>query len=94
MEYNAGIQQEAYSTEWARIGNASVHYKITDQLELFSEYFAQYHAGEGPQHNLGGGAAYQLNNFIAFFAMAGSTVNYQQANHYYNGGVAFRLPKL
>ncbi len=92
LEYNAGIQQEAYSTQWAWIGNASLHYKLTDQLEIFTEYFAQYQSGENPQHNVGGGLAYQLNNNIEFFAMAGGTVDYAESNHYYNGGIAFRLP--
>ncbi len=92
LEYNVGVQQQAYSTQWAWIGNTSVHYKLVEQLEVFAEYFAQYQNKENPQHNLGGGLAYQLNNYLELFAMAGGTVNYEQSNHYINGGVAFRLP--
>ncbi len=92
LEYNAGIQQEAYGSQWAWIGNASLHYKLIDQLELFTEYFAQYRQGDNPQHNVGGGAAYQLNNYIEFFVMAGGTVDYAESNHYFNGGVAFKMP--
>jgi hypothetical protein len=92
LEYNTGIQQEAFSTQWAWMGNAAIHYKLVDPLELFIEYFAQYQHGESPQHNAGYGVAYQLNNYIEFFIMAGSTVDYDESNHYINGGVAFRMP--
>jgi hypothetical protein len=92
FDYNAGIQQEAFSTEWVWLGNVSVHYKLVEQLEFFTEYFAQYQHGNNPQHNLGAGAAYQLNNFMEFFIMAGGTIDYAESNHYFNGGVAFRIP--
>ncbi len=92
LEYNAGIQQEAFSTQWAWVGNASLHYKLSDQLELFTEYFAQYKSSDNPQHNLGAGVAYQLNNYFQFFAMAGGTVDYAESNRYFNVGVAFRIP--
>ncbi|MEO5999381.1 MAG: transporter [Chitinophagaceae bacterium] len=92
LDYNAGIQQEAFSTRWAWVGNASLHCKLLENWELFTEYFAQYQHGEGPQHNLGGGIACQVNNYIEVFAMAGGTVNYDASNHYFNSGVAFKIP--
>lgn len=92
LEYNAGLQQEAYSMQWAYILNAAIHYQEVDQLEIFSEYFAQYHPSDNSQHNVGAGLAYQLNNYVEVFAMAGGTVNYAESNHYINAGVAFKLP--
>jgi hypothetical protein len=92
LEYNAGIQQEAYSTDWAWMGNTAIHYQLSDHVELFAEYFAQYQSGEDPQHNVGAGIAYQVNNFIEFFGMAGGTVNYAESNRYVNVGFAFRRP--
>ncbi len=92
LDYNTGVQQEAYSTEWAWIANTSLHYKVLDQLELFTEYFAQYQHLQNPQHNIGGGMAYQVNNYLQCFFMAGGTVNYAEANHYFNGGIAIRRP--
>ena len=92
LEYNVGGQQEAYSTDWVVFVNASMHYKLTDQLELFTEYFSQLQPGETPQHNLGGGVSYQLNNYFEFYVSSGGTIHYDEANHFYSGGVAMRLP--
>jgi hypothetical protein len=30
-----GIQQEAYSSDWVYLANASLHYKIIDPFEIF-----------------------------------------------------------
>ena len=92
LEYNAGIQQEAYSSEWFWLVNASLHYKIIEKLEIFTEYYAQYINHEQPSHNLGGGIAYQLNNILEFYLSTGSTIYDEDQNHFFNGGVAFRLP--
>jgi len=90
LEYNAGIQQEVYSADWVWLANGSLHYKIVDPLEAFVEYYAQYKAGELPQHNVGGGFAYQLGNQVEFYVSGGSTVNYDEYNYFFSGGIAFR----
>lgn len=93
LEYNAGIQQEAYGTAWAWLANGSLHYKITDPLEVNIEYYAQYQVNELPQHNLGAGIAYQLGKYVEVYVSAGSTIFYSEANHFINTGVAVRLPE-
>lgn len=90
LEYNAGLQQEAFSADWYWLANVSLHYKIADPLEVFTEYFAQYRAGEDPQNNLGGGIAYQLGQHIELYAAGGRTVNYQPYNYFASTGIAFR----
>ena len=92
LEYNGGIQQEAYSSEWFWLLNASLHYRMFQRLEIFTEYYSQYINHKQPQHNVGGGLAYQLNNMIEFYASTGSTIYDKDQNHFFNGGVAFRLP--
>ena len=92
LEYNVGGQQEAYSADWVAFTNASLHYKLTEQLEVFTEYYAQFQSGEAPQHNIGGGVSFQLNNMLEFYVYKGSTVYYESTNDFYNGGVAIHIP--
>lgn len=92
LEYNIGAQQEAYSTDWVAIANGSVHYKIFQQLELFTEYYAQYRPGKQPQHNIGGGVAYELGDMWEVYFSTGSAVYSDNPNHYFDSGIAFRLP--
>jgi hypothetical protein len=92
LEYNIGGQQEAYSTSWFMVVNASLHYKLLEKLELYTEYYSQYQPGSGPQHNIGGGAAYEIGHAIEVYASAGGSILRSPANHYFQSGVAFRLP--
>ncbi len=92
FEYNLGVQQEAFSTKWNYIGNGSLHYKIADPLEVFIEYYAQFKNGEEPDHNLGGGLAYQIGQSVELYLSSGTRIISSERNHFYAGGVAFRLP--
>lgn len=91
LEYNVGLQQEAFSPDWLWMANTSVHYKLTDAFEIFGEYYAQYKAGEDPIHNLGAGATYQLNNMVEVYLVGGTTIVYKDYSRFASGGVAFRL---
>jgi Putative MetA-pathway of phenol degradation len=91
LDYNAGAQQTAYGNSWAAVLNASVHYKMTDPLEIFGEYFAQYEPLEDPQHNLGGGISYVVNSWLALFVSGGSTIFSADGNYYFSGGAAVKL---
>jgi hypothetical protein len=91
LQYNPGIMQEAFSKEWLSFFNASLHYMAGEKTEVFLEYYGQYQAGKDPQHNAGLGASYQLNNFLEFFGVAGTTLNYNSYNLYLSGGLAMRL---
>jgi hypothetical protein len=93
LEYNVGIQQEAYSSEWFWLVNASVHYKVFEKLEIFTEYYAQYINRQAPQHNVGGGLAYQAGRSVEFYLSGGGTLDSDESNHFFNGGIAFRLPR-
>ena len=93
LEYNWGIQQEAYSANWVWTGNVSLHYKIVKPLEVFTEYYAQYDKGSPPQHNVGGGLAYQINKALEVYVAGGSTVHYEESNYFMNGGLAVRFAK-
>lgn len=90
LEYNGGAQQEAYSSEWVWILNGSVHYKLAKPLEIFVEYYAQFESTQDPQHNLGGGLAYQINNQFEVYASGGSSVDYINHNYFFSAGCAFR----
>jgi hypothetical protein len=91
LDYNVGLQQEPESTEWVWLGATSLHYKVTEHWEVFGEYFAQYQGGEEPQHNVGLGIAWQLNNHFELYGAAGSSVNYTEYNRFVNAGLAVRL---
>lgn len=90
LEYNGGIQQELYSNQWVWLVNASLHYKVTRPLELFMEYYAQYQVKALPQHNLGGGLAYQIGELAEVYVSGGSTIDYGDYNYFFSGGIAFR----
>ncbi len=92
LEYNAGIQQEAFSADWVWLANASAHYKIADPFEIFVEYYAQYQPAEDPKHNLGGGLAYQINDMFEVYAACGSTIDHEDYNRFVSGGIALRVP--
>lgn len=92
LEYNAGVQQEAFGTNWSWLANASLHYKLLQPLEVFVEYYAQYQQLEAPQHNAGGGVAWQINDMLEVYVAGGSTVHYEEPNWFTNGGIAVRFP--
>lgn len=89
--YNIGLQQEVYGKDWAGLGNLSVHYSVSDRLETFAEYFAQFQQGELPQHNLCGGFSCQLCKTIAVYLSGGSTVYYEHSNRFLTAGIAALL---
>lgn len=91
LEYNAGLQQEAFGPRWFWLGNVSLHYEIRENLEVFLEYFAQYQRQEEPVHNAGGGIAWQAGPNWEFFLSGGSTLRYQAANYFGMTGLACRL---
>lgn len=90
LEYNGGAQQEAYSAAWVGLANASLHYKIVESVEVFGEYFAQFQPGEDPQHNVGGGIAWQCGAHVEIYAAAGSSIDTDRWNRFANAGIAFR----
>lgn len=92
LEYNAGGQQEIFSTQWVWLANGSLHYHISDPLEVFLEYYAQYGVGKSGHNNIGGGLTYQLGNHVQIYLSAGSSVGYNEPNQFASGGIAFRLP--
>lgn len=91
FEYNPGAMQEPFGLTWSSFFNASLHYKVTNKTELFAEYYGQYSTSEDPQHNAGLGLSYQVNNILEFFAVTGTTVNYNPYNRFFSGGLAVRI---
>lgn len=92
LVYNAGAKQDAYGTEWQVLGNVALHYKLTQKLEIAAEYYAAYQPGENPSHNVGGSISYQVGRDITLYVNAGGTVFYDDQNHFFETGFAFRLP--
>ncbi len=90
--YNAGAKQDAYGTEWQALGNVALHYKLTKKLEIAAEYYAAYEPGENPSHNVGGNISYQAGENITIYINSGGTVFYEEQNHFFETGFAFRLP--
>lgn len=91
LDYNAGIQQEAFSAQWVWLVNSTIHYKVLDKLEAFLEYYAQYSNSDEPQHNLGGGLALQAGKHVEFYVSGGNTIFADAANHFFSGGAAYRI---
>ena len=89
--YNVGMQQEAFSSEWVVLTNASVHYKISEPVEVFTEYYAQFSAQQLPMHNAGMGIAWQPSENVELFVSAGSTLDHDPSNYFMNGGLAYRF---
>lgn len=92
LEYNAGGQQEIFSSQWVWLANGSLHYHVSEPLEVFLEYYAQYGVGKSGHNNIGGGLTYQLGNDVQVYLSAGSSVGYNEPNQFAAGGIAFRLP--
>ncbi len=91
FQYNPGVMQEPFGLSWSSFFNASLHYKVTDRTDVFSEYYGQYESGEDPQHNTGVGLSYQMNNMLAFYGVTGTTFNYDPYNRFFSAGLAIRL---
>ena len=91
IDYNLGGQQEAYGTTWLGICNGSVHYKITNDLETFAEYFAQYEPGETPQHNLGAGLTYSISKSIATYLAGGHSIFDHDYKYFISVGAAVKF---
>ncbi len=91
LDYNVGIQQEAYSTKWVWLANSTLHYKVLDKLEAFAEYYAQYSYNTEPEYNIGGGLALQTGRHIEFYISAGSSIFSEYYNHFFSGGMAYRI---
>lgn len=92
LEYNAGGQQEVFSTEWVWLANGSLHYRLSAPMELFFEYYAQYGVGKRGHNNIGGGVTYQLDEHLQIYVSGGSSIGYNEPNQFIAGGIAFRLP--
>ena len=90
--YNVGAKQNAYDTEWQALGNLALHYKLTQKLELAAEYYAAYQPGENPSHNVGGNISYQAGKNVVVYINGGSTIFYEEQNHFFETGFAFRFP--
>lgn len=90
LEYNAGIQQESFSSSWQWLGNVSMHCKLSRSLEAFAEYYAQYSPQEAPLHNLGGGLALEIGERMEAYASGGSTIATTDRNYFFAAGLAVR----
>lgn len=88
LGYAPGIQQQLASADIAETISVSLHYKLMQQLEIFTDYFAQYEHGTEPQHNADAGITYQFSNHIAGFLYAGSSINAPEYNRFLNMGIA------
>lgn len=92
IDYNAGAQQEGFGTTWAALLNGSVHYRVTEKLESFVEYYAQYEPAGPPQHNIGGGLSLEITTHIAVYLAGGSSVfAKKETNSFYTAGIAARF---
>lgn len=93
LDYNAGIKQEAYGKEWAWLGTGELLYELSEKLEIYGEYFAQYQSGEQPQHNVDAGLLFTPKQNMQLSVAGGTTVFYDEPNQFVSLGFSFRLPK-
>lgn len=91
LEYNFGIRQKAYSSDYGWLSTTGLMYDITDKLEVFAEHFAQYQSAEEPQHNFDAGILYDLTDNLQLDLAAGSTIKYDEPNRFLSIGVCYRM---
>ena len=87
VEYTAGMQQEAFSSEWVTSSSASVHYQILERWEVFGEYYGQYKAGEDAMHNAGLGTFFQFNDHFGMYTVGGKSFSSEPANSFLSIGL-------
>lgn len=89
LDYHAGVQQQAFSTEWSFPFSASLHYEVSDKLDMFTEYFSQFQPGEDPFHNLGGGLVWRAVHGLQVFISGGSSITYSPDNYFFKLGIGW-----
>jgi hypothetical protein len=87
VEYTAGVQEEAFSSEWVTSSSASVHYQFVKQWEVFGEYYGQYKAGKGAMHNAGLGTFFQLNDHFGIYLVCGKSFSSTPENGFASIGL-------
>lgn len=94
LEYNAGVKQEVYGTDWQGMASASLHVELTGRLRIFGEYFGQYQPGNAPMHNADGGLLYYVSPSVQVDVSAGGTLGaaHNQANGFVMIGASALLP--
>lgn len=88
---NSGIRQATFGTNWLWQASTEVKYEISDRVEVYSEYFAQYARTEKPNNNIDGGLLVYLNNNWMVHAAYGTKIFTHKPNHFVNTGVAVRI---
>jgi hypothetical protein len=88
LDYNGGGQQEPFGKNWSAFANGSIHYKISERLETFAEYYGQYQ--NDAQHNAGIGIFYQINNYSGIYGVGGRSIASKPYNYFFSAGLAFR----
>ena len=91
LEYNAGFQQEAFSSELGWLLNTSLHYKVTEKLEAFGGSYSQFQREEKPFHNVDIGIGYLLRKNLQVDIAAGTSVNRDAGNQFLTAGFSYRL---
>jgi hypothetical protein len=91
LEYNAGFQQDAYSSEMGWLVNTSLHYKVSEKLEAFGGSYSQFKGEEKPFHNIDIGIGYLLKENLQVDIAAGTSVNRDAGNQFLTVGFSYRL---
>jgi hypothetical protein len=93
IEYNAGFQQEAFSTYVNWLVNGSIHYELMKKAELFAGYFSQFRAHEDPFHNIDVGLSYKIKENIQIDLAGGSSILSDERNQFLTAGISIAIPQ-
>jgi hypothetical protein len=93
IEYNAGFQQEAFDPDMTWLVNGSVHYILTQKVELFAGYFSQFQSHKNPFHNIDAGISYKIGDNMQIDLAGGSSILYNEPNQFLTAGFSIAIPK-
>jgi len=91
LEYNAGFQQEAFSSEIGWQIYTSLHYKLTEKLESFVGSFSQFQKEKKPFHNADVGLGYKIKENFQVDVAAGSSIDHPDHNQFITVGFSVML---
>ncbi|RYY60809.1 MAG: transporter [Chitinophagaceae bacterium] len=85
---NSGVKEEAFENIWEEQTTVDLKYELSQNLHLFTEYFAQY-GHFAPFHNADAGVLVQFTKHWMAYAAVGTSIQHHPSNYFMNAGFAF-----
>jgi hypothetical protein len=88
---NGGIKEQAFEHKWETINTADIKYELSDNVQVFGEYFGQFQLHEAPVHNIDAGMLVMLGKNYQVHVAGGTSVAHHPGYYFVNTGFAFKL---